>query len=300
MQGEIAEILSGPDYFTCECNHTRMQKIRCLERQEKGIPVGIGYKREMPSECVDCPQGREIKAELKKKDQSTEDSVKRKTGICSECKKEKKIAARGMCKICYDSWRRKELSKHRSYSLATMGVNYGEELSVAEESEDTGIPFVFKDINVGKTCLLQGCAEPQAAKGRCKKHYNEAYLAEKNRMKREGIMGPVAVADLRHLKDLKDTIEADDSIEMIESAGTAAKATNKKRKAYVVGGKVERPEPWPEPPEGESTTAGETWIIVDFEHLPELFEHLRQRAAQELRTPEQQALYFIREALHDQ
>jgi len=265
------QLLAGPDYFTCERMHTRMQKIRCLDRQEKGIPVEMGYKREIPSECADCPQGREIKAELQKKDQSTEDSMQRKTGICSECKKEKEIAARGMCKICYDTWRRKELTKHRSYSLATMGVNYGEEVSVAEESEDAGIPFVFKDINVGKTCLLQGCAEPQAAKGRCKKHYNEAYLAEKNRMKREGIMGPVVITDLRYLKDSKDTIEADDSIDMTESAGSV-----------------------------ESTTAGETWIIVDFEQLPKLFEHLRQRAAQELRTPEQQALYFIREALHDQ
>lgn len=203
MQGEIAEILSGPDYFRCERNHTRMRKIACLERQEEGIPVGIGYKREMPSECADCPQGREIKAGLGGKDQSTEDSMKRKIGICSECKKEKEIAARGMCKKCYDTWRRKELAKHRSYSLAIMGVNYGEEISVAEESEDT--------------------------------------------------------------------IGAEDSIDMIESAGSV-----------------------------ESTTAGETWIIVDFEHLPELFDSLRQRAAQELRTPEQQALYFIREALHDQ
>jgi len=84
-------------------------------------------------------------------------------------------------------------------------------------------------------------------------------------------MGPVVITDLRYLKDSKDTIEADDSIDMTESAGSV-----------------------------ESTTAGETWIIVDFEQLPKLFEHLRQRAAQELRTPEQQALYFIREALHDQ
>jgi len=294
MQGEIAEILSGPDYFRCERNHTRMRKIACLERQEEGIPVGIGYKREMPSECADCPQGREIKAELQKKDQSTEDSVMRKTGICSECKKEKEIAARGMCKICYDTWRRKELSKHRSYSLATMGVNYGEEVSVTEET---------KDIDMGKMCLVMGCARPQVTKGRCKKHYNEAYLAEKGRMKRAGIMGPVAVADLRYLKNLKDTIEAhdsveaDESIETIESASIAAKAIGKKRKAYVMNEKVERPEPWPEPPERESSPVGEAWIIVDFEQFPELLEQVEERARKDFRPIEHEVLYLVKQGL---
>jgi len=139
MQGDIAELLAGPDYFRCERNHARMRKSVCLDRQEKGIHTGL-HHREIPPECRDCPQGREIKAGLEKP-------------------------------------------------------------------------------------VLRSPAEGGA----------------------------------------------EDSIDMIESAGSV-----------------------------ESTTAGETWIIVDFEHLPELFDSLRQRAAQELRTPEQQALYFIREALHDQ
>jgi len=198
-----------------------MRKSACLDRQEKGIWTGL-HHREMPSECRDCPQGREIKAELKKpvlhspssgalrrvdnavaeggKDQSKEDTIMRKRGMCNKCKKEKEIVARGMCKICYDKWRGKELRKHGSYSLAEIGMNYGEKVSVGEENEDA--------------------------------------------------------------------IEAQDSIDMTESARSV-----------------------------ESRPSGETWIIVDFEHLPELFEHLQQRAAQELRTPEQQALYFIRQAL---
>ena len=58
-----AKILAGPDYFSCEKTHGRIKKSECVTRQEVGIcPPGY-LRREIPFECQDCAQGREIKQE---------------------------------------------------------------------------------------------------------------------------------------------------------------------------------------------------------------------------------------------
>jgi len=58
----VNEILSGPDYFTCERTHTRMKKEICIKRQSKiRIPGGSWKYGEIPAECRDCPQGKKIK-----------------------------------------------------------------------------------------------------------------------------------------------------------------------------------------------------------------------------------------------
>lgn len=60
-QAEIQNILAGPDYFTCEKMHTRMNKADCIVRQTRGIKISaIGNCREVPPECEDCEQGKEI------------------------------------------------------------------------------------------------------------------------------------------------------------------------------------------------------------------------------------------------
>jgi len=61
---QAEQILSGPDYFMCERTHTRMKKEICIKRQTSGLRIFGGswkYAREIPSECVNCEQGRNLK-----------------------------------------------------------------------------------------------------------------------------------------------------------------------------------------------------------------------------------------------
>ena len=57
----IQSILAGPDYFTCEKMHTRMKKADCIVRRTRGLKLSaIGNCYEVPPECEDCKQGKEI------------------------------------------------------------------------------------------------------------------------------------------------------------------------------------------------------------------------------------------------
>jgi len=59
----VSDILSGPDYFTCERTHTRMRKEICVKRQTHGLRNFGGswkYAREIPSECINCEQGAQL------------------------------------------------------------------------------------------------------------------------------------------------------------------------------------------------------------------------------------------------
>jgi len=66
-----AEILDGPDYFTCHRYHCRMSKKACVANQQaadSATPQGVfrqgltGISR--AETCIDCLQGIQIRAEL--------------------------------------------------------------------------------------------------------------------------------------------------------------------------------------------------------------------------------------------
>lgn len=131
-----------------------------------------------------------------------------------------------------------------------------------------------------KMCDEPGCMKPAKIKGKCKRHYQKTYFGKayyaKRALRRRGkkLQKATGVKDLR--EDTKDTKD-------------------------ITGGKVTRPGPWPEPPEEEIRDNGPA-LTLQFDQHPDLYEKLETKAAAELRTPELQALYFIREALqsHDQ
>jgi len=57
----IKEILSSPEYFTCEKLSARMKITACKKRRSKGIyPTFVG--RYIPHECRKCEQGEKYGA----------------------------------------------------------------------------------------------------------------------------------------------------------------------------------------------------------------------------------------------
>ena len=61
---ERAKILAGPDYFTCQRTHARIKKTECVTRQTEGAYVEGSWKKEIPPECKECEQGKEISSQL--------------------------------------------------------------------------------------------------------------------------------------------------------------------------------------------------------------------------------------------
>jgi hypothetical protein len=58
---EFRDLMSGPDYFTCERMHCTMVKSCCYTRQEKGMPTNSSkIKYYIPEECKNCTQGKSI------------------------------------------------------------------------------------------------------------------------------------------------------------------------------------------------------------------------------------------------
>jgi len=110
----VSEILSGPDYFTCERTHTRMKKEICVKRQTSGIRILGGHWKhaQTPSECMDCEQGMNIKAELSDlQEKEIEMSDAEATIICDEPGCTDEATVKGKCKPHYKKAYMKEYWK---------------------------------------------------------------------------------------------------------------------------------------------------------------------------------------------
>lgn len=61
----VADILDGPEFFTCDRFRARLKKSRCVERQEARFGEGSGlFKGQMRyAECQECEQGKGVREE---------------------------------------------------------------------------------------------------------------------------------------------------------------------------------------------------------------------------------------------
>jgi hypothetical protein len=58
---EFGDLMSGPNFFTCERMHCAMVKSCCYTRQEKGLATySSNIKYYIPDECKNCTQGKSI------------------------------------------------------------------------------------------------------------------------------------------------------------------------------------------------------------------------------------------------
>jgi len=213
-----AKILAGPDYFTCARTHARIKRSECIMRQTEGVRLEGSLRKEVPPECKECPQGREILA--------------------------------GGPAFAPGASARQGKGEHMDTKDPKQVF---EEIKAACQDKDC--QFWYAD----------GCTyEGPLFKGECKRRYMQKYHRGK---KLQGGKG---------------------------AGEKVSKATQKKEKTepalVALQAELEKP--------AEELVAAPS-IVMDFEGMEDVYEDLEQAAQEEVRTPELQALWYVKRGLRD-
>lgn len=259
---EAAEkILQSEDYFRCARQHATMKKAACVEFQREAIKTPFVRRA-----CWDCGQGAAIAAELGEEIKRPE---RPKTRVCKECGKEKPLNeahyyvnhryAGGFNPVCRECFAEKRDRLAQKVKEARDPASSGDCAAARDTEEGNGDESMKKK----KVCIVEGCGKFAVARGLCLGCY-EAWRRGK-----------------------------EDLVALMGGAYERIRQPRPRKKKKE--GKVD-----PSSPEGSaaaSPASGKDVLALDLAHFGDIRKALEERARDELRTVEMQAMYYLKRGI---
>jgi len=253
---ERAKIMAGPEYFTCERTHTRMKKAECVRRQTEGAFVEGSFKKEVPSECRDCAQGKVISHQ---------------SLACGEGSPSTSLRTVSLSNGDQLSAKEKSMRKQESRK-AIIADNERAFEKVKAECRDRKCEFWLPD-----GCTYQG----KVIKGLCKRKYMQQAWKEKKKK-------PVISNQSSVISNQSSVGSNQSSVGSPSTALRTVSLSNGKQ-----SGAVQRVLDKPV----EETAPGGPIIVLDFEGIEDIYEDLEEAAREQVRTPQLQALWYVKRSL---